>query len=74
MEERWPWEAEESLEASDPFAHQRHEAAVKEQLPRVVKLLPVQGTVKEKGTSVMVAPSFCPGPLSRSTTRSDTRP
>jgi len=45
MEERWPWEAEESLEASDPLAHQRHEEAIKEQLPRVVKLLPVQGTV-----------------------------
>ena len=45
MEERWPWEAEESLEASDPFAHQRHEQSIKEQLPRVVKLLPVQGTV-----------------------------
>ena len=45
MEERWPWESEESLEVADPFAHQRHEAAVKEQLPRVVKLLPVQGTV-----------------------------
>jgi hypothetical protein len=45
MEERWPWEAEESLEASDPLAHQRHEQAVKERLPRVVKLLPVQGTV-----------------------------
>ena len=27
MEERWPWEAEESLEASDPLAHQRHEEA-----------------------------------------------
>ena len=45
MEERWPWEAEGSLEASDPLAHQRHEEAIKEQLPRVVKLLPVQGTV-----------------------------
>ena len=45
MEERWPWESEESLEVADPFAHQRHEAAVKEQLRRVVKLLPVQGTV-----------------------------
>src|SRR5688500_20355579 len=45
MEERWPWEAEESLEASDPLAHQRHEELLKEQLPRVVKLLPVQGTV-----------------------------
>jgi len=45
MEERWPWEAEESLETSDPLAHQRHEESVKEQLPRVVKLLPVQGTV-----------------------------
>ena len=45
MEERWPWEAEGSLEASDPLAHQRHEESIKEQLPRVVKLLPVQGTV-----------------------------
>ena len=45
MEERWPWEAEESLEAPDPFAHQRHEDSIKEQLPRVVKLFPVQGTV-----------------------------
>jgi quercetin dioxygenase-like cupin family protein len=45
MEERWPWEAEESLETSDPLAHQRHEELLKEQLPRVVKLLPVQGTV-----------------------------
>ena len=39
MEERWPWEAEGSLEASDPLAHQRHEEALKETLPRVVKLL-----------------------------------
>jgi len=45
MEERWPWEAEESLQVSDPLAHQRHEELLKEQLPRVVKLLPVQGTV-----------------------------
>jgi len=45
MEERWPWEAEESLEPSDPLAHQRLEESFKEQLPRVVKLLPVQGTV-----------------------------
>jgi len=45
MEERWPWEAEESLEAPDPLAHQRHEQSIKERLPRVVKLLPVQGTV-----------------------------
>jgi quercetin dioxygenase-like cupin family protein len=45
MEERWPWEAEESLEAPDPLAHQRQEQAIKEQLPRVAKLLPVQGTV-----------------------------
>src|SRR5262249_17985765 len=45
MEERWPWEAEESLQASDPLAHQRHEELLKEKSPRVVKLLPVQGTV-----------------------------
>ena len=45
MEERWPWEAEESLEPSDPLAHQRLEESFREQLPRVVKLLPVQGTV-----------------------------
>ena len=30
MEERWPWEAEESLEPSDPLAHQRHEELLKE--------------------------------------------
>ena len=34
MEERWPWEAEGSLEANDPLAHQRHEESIKEQLPR----------------------------------------
>ena len=45
MEERWPWEAEESLEPSDPLAHQRLEESFREQLPHVVKLLPVQGTV-----------------------------
>ena len=45
MDERWPWEAEESLQASDPLAHQRHEELLKEKSPRVVKLLPVQGTV-----------------------------
>jgi mannose-6-phosphate isomerase-like protein (cupin superfamily) len=45
MDERWPWEAEESLEPSDPLAHQRLEESFKEQLPRVIKLLPVQGTV-----------------------------
>src|SRR5262245_16044418 len=45
MEERWPWEAEESLQSSDPLAHQRHEELLKTQLPRVVKLLPVLGTV-----------------------------
>jgi hypothetical protein len=38
MEERWPWETEESLEPSDPLAHQRLEESFKEQLPRVVKL------------------------------------
>jgi quercetin dioxygenase-like cupin family protein len=45
MDERWPWEAEESLQPGDPLAHQRHEELSKEQMPRVVKLLPVQGTV-----------------------------
>lgn len=45
MEERWPWEEESSLEARDPLAHQRHEEAIKEKLPRVVKLLDVQDTV-----------------------------
>ena len=45
MQERWPWEDEGSRESSDPLAHHRHEAAVKKQMTRVVKLLPVQGTV-----------------------------
>ncbi|HWH78256.1 MAG TPA: cupin domain-containing protein [Candidatus Binatus sp.] len=45
MQERWPWEDEGSRESGDPLAHQRHEANVKERMARVVKLLPVQGTV-----------------------------
>ena len=59
MEERWPWESEESLEAGDPLAHQRHEASIKEQLPRVVKLLPVQGTVMGSGSPHQTGDIVC---------------
>src|SRR5262249_49798735 len=59
MEERWLWEAEESLQASDPLAHQRHEELLKEKSPRVVKLLPVQGTVGGTSTPHQPGDIFC---------------
>lgn len=73
MEERWPWEAEESLEASDPFAHQRHEESIKERLPRVIKLLPVQGTVMGSSSPHQTGDIVCYDILKRAPVPGKTR-
>ena len=45
MEERWPWETDDHLRPVDPWVYQTIEESLKDQLPHVIKPLPVQGTV-----------------------------